>query len=167
MTADNTTIEKKINGRIKKIFDTNFATQTFKKRDLIVVTDEQHPQILKIEFHQDRVDLLGAYFPGDEVEVSINIRGREWVDPNGKSIYFNTFIGWRIRKTANGYIVPTADGSQHVQHNFKLPDAKDVFPDEPGFTGASHNNAFGNEFRGNHSAYKLSVDDDPDNDLPF
>jgi len=63
-----------------------------------VTTDEQYPQHILIEFTQDRTDLLNAYNIGDAVKVSINLRGREWTNPQGETRYFNSIQGWRIEK---------------------------------------------------------------------
>jgi len=30
------------------------------------------------------------------VKISINLRGREWVNPQGETKYFNSIQGWRI-----------------------------------------------------------------------
>lgn len=70
----------------------------FKKRDIVVTTEEQYPQHISIQFVQDKVNLLDSFKPGDHVRVSINLRGREWVNPQGETVYFNTIQGWRIEK---------------------------------------------------------------------
>lgn len=74
------------------------VSTSFKKRELVVTTDEQYPQHIMIEFTQDKTDLLNNYRPGEEVKVSINLRGREWVSPQGETRYFNTIQGWRIER---------------------------------------------------------------------
>jgi hypothetical protein len=51
-----------------------------------------------IEFTQDKCDLLNNYTVGDTVKVSINLRGREWTNPQGETKYFNSIQGWRIEK---------------------------------------------------------------------
>jgi len=48
---------------------------------------------------QDKCDLLDAYNVGDNVKVDINLRGREWTNPQGEVVYFNTIQGWRIAKS--------------------------------------------------------------------
>lgn len=86
-----------ISGKIKKINETQtVGSSSFQKRELIVVTNEQYPQMLLIEFIQDKCDLLNNYNIDDEVTVSINLRGREWINSNGQAKYFNTLQGWRI-----------------------------------------------------------------------
>jgi hypothetical protein len=32
------------------------------------------------------------------VKIDINLRGREWTNPQGETVYFNTIQGWRIGK---------------------------------------------------------------------
>tara|TARA_B110000503_G_scaffold131589_1_gene206467 strand:- start:326 stop:724 length:399 start_codon:yes stop_codon:yes gene_type:complete len=84
-------------GKVKLIGDVQtFGTGGFKKRELVVTTDEQYPQMIMIEFVQDKCDLLNNYNVGQDVKVSINLRGREWINPEGVAKYFNAIQGWRI-----------------------------------------------------------------------
>ena len=53
-------------------------------------------EYLLIEFIQDKCDLLDSFSPGQQVKISINLRGREWVNPQGETKYFNSIQGWRI-----------------------------------------------------------------------
>ncbi|MEZ4853616.1 DUF3127 domain-containing protein [Flavobacterium sp.] len=87
-----------VSGRIKMIGDVQNITASFKKRELVVTTEEQYPQHLMIEFTQDKTDLLNQYNVGEQVKVSINLRGREWTNPQGETKYFNSIQGWRIEK---------------------------------------------------------------------
>ncbi len=95
-----------ITGRIKKIFETQNVSASFKKREIVITTQEQYPQDIIIEFTQDKTDVLNAYQPGQEVRVSINIRGREWINPEGVARYFNSIQGWRIENLANAAAAP-------------------------------------------------------------
>ena len=86
-----------IQGRIKQIFPSQMIGQNgFEKRDLVMVTDEQYPQTIIIQFTQQRCDLLNNLQVGQNVKVYINIRGREWTNPQGETKYFNTIEGWKI-----------------------------------------------------------------------
>jgi len=85
-------------GRVKVVNPAQQVSATFKKRELVVTTEEQYPQHIMIEFTQDKTDLLNNYTPGEQVKVSINLRGREWVNPQGETKYFNSIQGWRIEK---------------------------------------------------------------------
>jgi len=86
-----------IQGKIKLIGETQtFGSNGFRKRELVVTTEEQYPQHIMIEFVQDKSDLLNNYGVGQDVKVSINLRGREWTNPQGEVKYFNSIQGWRI-----------------------------------------------------------------------
>ncbi len=86
-----------VQGKIKMVGDTQtFGNNGFRKRELVVTTEEQYPQHIMVEFVQDKCDLLNNYKVGQDVKVSINLRGREWTNPQGEVKYFNSIQGWRI-----------------------------------------------------------------------
>ncbi len=85
-------------GKVKLINPTQEVSASFKKRELVVTTDEQYPQHILIEFAQDKCYILDNYNVGEQVKVSINLRGREWVNPQGETKFFNSIQGWRIEK---------------------------------------------------------------------
>jgi len=86
-----------ITGKIKKIDETKtFGASGFRKREMVVTTNEQYPQMLMVEFVQDNCDKLDSHNVGDDVKIGINLRGREWINPEGKAVYFNSIQGWRI-----------------------------------------------------------------------
>ena len=86
-----------VQGRIKMIGETQtFGSNGFRKREIVVTTEEQYPQHILVEFIQDKTDLLNNYEVGQNVKININLRGREWVNPQGETKYFNSIQGWRI-----------------------------------------------------------------------
>jgi hypothetical protein len=88
-----------VTGRVKMIDQTKeVGSGGFKKRDIVVTTDEQYPQHILVQFVQDKCDLLNNYQVGDQVKIDINLRGREWTNQQGETVYFNTIQGWRIGK---------------------------------------------------------------------
>ena len=90
-----------ITGKIKLINETKeYGSNGFRKRELVVTTEEQYPQDLLIEFIQDKCDLLNAFQVGQGVKIGINLKGREWVNPQGETKYFNSIQGWRIENMA-------------------------------------------------------------------
>ena len=89
-----------LKGKVKVIGQVETFANDFTKRNLVVTTDEQYPQDISIEFIKDKTSLLDNLSVGQEVSVSINIRGREWVSPQGEVKYFNTIQGWRL-ETSN------------------------------------------------------------------
>ena len=97
-----------VTGKIKVVNPEQQVSASFKKRELVVTTEEQYPQHIMIEFTQDKCDLLNNYSIGEPVKVSINLRGREWVNPQGETRYFNSIQGWRIEKLVADAPVPSA-----------------------------------------------------------
>ena len=86
-------------GKIKLINGTQtFGASGFRKRELVITTSEQYPQDISIEFVQDKCDILNGYAVGQDVKIGINLRGREWINPEGVAKYFNSIQGWRIDK---------------------------------------------------------------------
>jgi len=91
-----------ITGKLKVINETlSFGSNGFRKREVVVTTEEQYPQIITIEFTKDNCDLLNSFQVGQDVKIGINILGREWINPEGVPKYFNSIQGWRIKKTGN------------------------------------------------------------------
>lgn len=91
-----------VSGKIKVINPEIQVSATFRKRELVVSTDEQYPQHILVNFVQDKCDILSAYKIGEQVKVGINIRGREWVSPAGETKYFNDIQGWKIDRVGGG-----------------------------------------------------------------
>ena len=86
-----------IQGKIKMIDETKtFGNNGFRKREVVITTEEQYPQHILVEFVQDKCDLLNKHKVGETVKISINLRGREWTNPQGEVKYFNSVQGWRI-----------------------------------------------------------------------
>ena len=91
-----------LTGTLKKIGELQTFASGFQKLDAVLLTDETYPQAILIEFLSDKSDLLDPYKVGDQVTVSINLRGRSWVAPDGNEKYFNSIIGWKVTKVADG-----------------------------------------------------------------
>ena len=85
-----------VSGKIKVLGDVKtYGDNGFRKREVVITTEEQYPQHLLIEFVQDRCELLDSFNVGDKVTISINLRGREWQNPEGEVKYFNSIHGWK------------------------------------------------------------------------
>jgi hypothetical protein len=87
-----------ITGKIIELFDTVQVTEKFSKRELVLETQGEYPQSILIQFTQDKCSILDKYKIGQEVEVSINLNGRSWTNPEGEVKYFNSIVGWKISK---------------------------------------------------------------------
>ena len=107
-----------ITGVIKSIGKTEAMTTKkgteFRKRDAVIEFDRdtQYPQCRKVQFTQDRCDILDGYKVADEVTVYVNLGGREYdkKDGSGKEV-FNTDTAWRIQRGAVAETPTTAAGN--------------------------------------------------------
>ena len=100
-----------LQGTVKKIFETQTFASGFQKRELILLTQEQYPQPISIEFLSEKIMLLDSISEGDQVKIGINIRGREWTNPQGEVKYFNSITGWRLEKVSESSCEPTQASS--------------------------------------------------------
>lgn len=93
----------KLTGSIKMIGETNQVTDKFSKREFVVTeSSSMYPQDIMFQSTQDKCALLDGFQVNDQVEVSFNLRGREWTSPQGEVKYFNTLEAWRIEKVGQG-----------------------------------------------------------------
>lgn len=99
-----------LQGTVKKLFETQTFGSGFQKREMILLTQEQYPQPISIEFLSDKINLLDNISEGENVKVGINIRGREWTNPQGEVKYFNSISAWRLEKATDNAAMPTSAG---------------------------------------------------------
>ena len=93
----------KLTGTVKVIKDTVQVTKKFAKREFVINdASSMYPQDILFQSVQDKCSMLDGYTEGDNVEVSFNLRGREWTSPQGEVKYFNTLDAWRIEKVGQG-----------------------------------------------------------------
>ncbi len=93
-----------LTGKILEIFATQTITEKFKKREFIVEYKDNpsgaYVQYLKFQCTGDKVTLLDSYNPGQDVNISFNIKGRKY-EKDGRVSYFMDLEAWRI-SNANG-----------------------------------------------------------------
>jgi hypothetical protein len=94
-------------GKIHRILETQKISDNFMKREFVVKSDEQFPQLILLELQHDNVFQLDNFAVGNNVIVSINIRGRMWTSPLGEDKFFNTLVAWKIERSAADIASPT------------------------------------------------------------
>ena len=77
------------------------VSDSFRKRELIIKIDAetQYPQLIKIEAGQAKCDdeKLNEVRQGDEIDVYINLRGNQWLNPKtGVNEIFNQLSYWKM-----------------------------------------------------------------------
>ena len=130
-----------LNGTLIIIKDTQQVSDRFKKREFVVKTDEESPfpQLIPLQFTQDRCDNLDSFKQGESVKVEFYIKGREWTSPQGEVKHFLSLDAWSIDKMGSGSSSPTESFSD--KGSIPPPPAPVNFDSDKG--------------------------DDPEDDLPF
>lgn len=72
----------------------------FKVVEFVVKTNEEYPQFLQLQCTKDKAEnLLKFNKVGEFVDVSLNLKGRAWTNPQGDVKYFNTIEAWKVFKS--------------------------------------------------------------------
>jgi len=95
----------KLTGTLKVANETQVINEKFSKREFVIETKDQYPQQVMFQLTQDKCELLSAFKVGGEIEVSFNLRGREWTSPAGEVKYFNTLEAWRLEKIGDAPVM--------------------------------------------------------------
>jgi hypothetical protein len=101
----------KLTGTVKVINPTQVISEKFSKREFVIETQDQYPQLVMFQATQDKCSLLDNVQLSSQVEVSFNLRGREWTSPAGEVKYFNTLEAWRIEKVGQANAMPAGGPS--------------------------------------------------------
>lgn len=90
-----------ISGKLVVKDDVQNISDSFKKREIVLEIENERNSdwndFIKIQFTQDRCDLIDNYDLNEQIKVSFNLRGRKW-EKEGNVMYFTNLEGWRIEK---------------------------------------------------------------------
>lgn len=116
-------------GTIHSRKEIQVISDKFSKREFVVRTEEnpEHPQFILFQLVNDRCNLVDGFRKGDMIDVSFNLRGREWTSPQGEVKVFNTLDAWRITPVGDSQTSSPAPAQTQVQHH----------KPNPAFAGAS------------------------------
>lgn len=103
----------KLQGLVKVVSPIVQVNEKFSKREFVVTDNSSmYPQDIMFQLTQDKCSLAEGIQVNDQIEVSFNLRGREWTSPQGEVKYFNTLEAWRIDKVgSNGGGIPASGPS--------------------------------------------------------
>lgn len=86
-----------IQGIIKHIGQTQvLGANGFEKREFIITTEGQYPDIILFQCIKDKCALLDTVRVGQSVRVSFNINGREWTNSQGQVKIIQSLNAWKI-----------------------------------------------------------------------
>jgi hypothetical protein len=106
----------KAKGVVKTIGPTVNVTEKFSKREFVIeLKDGMYPQSIQFQMAQDKCSLLDTVRVGQEIEVSFNLRGREWTDPKTDQVkVFNTLDAFRVEAASSSAPQPVAVAAMPV-----------------------------------------------------
>jgi len=103
-----------IKGSIKLINPIKVISDKFSVREFVITTpDAKYPQDILFQTINDKMDVLESLGVGQQVEVSYNVRGREF---NGR--YYNTLDAWKVEITGSK---PSQPSTQPIELDDDLP----------------------------------------------
>ena len=110
-----------LEGKIVRIFDAQQVSASFKKREFVIETADEYPQLVKFELVQDKCSLIDKYQLNQDVTVHFNVRGREW---NEK--FFTNLNAWRITTNQSTDTISSSELDETRDHlnSFEVVDAK-------------------------------------------
>ena len=84
-------------GKLHVAYETKQVSERFSKREFVIeVADGKYPQFVSFQLTGDRGYALVVFRVGDQVRVTVNLRGREWRNPQGEVKYFNSLDVWKL-----------------------------------------------------------------------
>jgi hypothetical protein len=105
------------------------GSNNFEVREIVVQSEptSQYPQYHKINFNGDKAEDLDDIEEGDIVNINVNVNGRKYVDKDGKTQYFNSLDGWKIKKPKDQ---SKAGQSSTTSYSYQQPVDISSAPDE-------------------------------------
>lgn len=84
-------------GKIKLFKEIRVVSDSFRVREFVVtVEDGKYSQDILLQATNEKIDALNVFPIGADVKATFNLRGREWVNPQGESKFFNSLDVWKI-----------------------------------------------------------------------
>lgn len=87
------------------------GTSNFKKREVVIKTSGEYPQHIPLEIVQDKADKFNGKV-GQSITAKIELRGREWTNPQGEIKCFVSVNCWSWDLEGSTQEVPTAKAPQ-------------------------------------------------------
>lgn len=113
---------------VDTVYPTEQVTETFKKRELLVVVDpaSQYPAQLCLTAKQAGCEKLDELRSGDVIKAYLNLEGKFFTNKTGKKQAFNNLGIWKfdVLRTVAG----TSNGNTSNQ-GYTIPDMPDI-PDD-------------------------------------
>ena len=89
-----------IKGNLKQILPPVTKGKYTSQKIWLTIPDEKYPQVIELEGKESTWEGVAI---GAPICCHINLRGREWTNPEGKVIVFNTLQCWKVVADPGGW----------------------------------------------------------------
>jgi len=90
----------KLTGVLHAIFPEQVVSDKFRKQEFVLkIEGDKYPNFPKFQAVNERIDLLQSFTPGDELTVSFDIQGKEYVKGT-ETLYFTSLNAWKLEGNA-------------------------------------------------------------------
>lgn len=86
-------------GKLEEVHELVKRSDTFQVREFVLEVQSQNSQYsdyILFQLVNNRVALIDQFQVGQELVVEFDITGRKWINPEGKTVFFNRLNAWRI-----------------------------------------------------------------------
>lgn len=86
-----------IKGKVVAIMPEQVVSDKFKKREIVIATNDTYPQEIVMQFTQDKCDLANKLTIGGAVTAHINLKGKKYTNKTtGADAWFSSIEIWKI-----------------------------------------------------------------------
>lgn len=93
------------------------VSDKLEKREIVVETLGQYPQLLKIEVHNDKCKDYESIPLNSMVDLRIDLRGRKWTNAQGVTTVINTIVAWKVIQNQPQTVQPPVPVTQNEVEN--------------------------------------------------
>ncbi len=86
-------------GKLEEVHELVKRSDTFQVREFVLEVQSQNSQYsdhILFQLVNNRATLIDQFQVGQELVVEFDINGRKWVNPEGRTVFFNRLNVWRI-----------------------------------------------------------------------
>jgi Domain of unknown function (DUF3127) len=85
-----------IEGILKHKFETKVKSDKFQSQDFVIEFGNEYKETIMFQLSQKNCGKIDHFATGQTIKVTFNLKGREWVNPQSETKYFNTLDAYKI-----------------------------------------------------------------------
>jgi single-strand DNA-binding protein len=93
-------MEYKLKGKLIVKAEPRQFSEKFRVMDFVIETqDEKYPQKIQFQILNDRIQEMDKFLLGEELEISFDVRGREYAAPGKDTKYYNSLNAYKVESS--------------------------------------------------------------------